>query len=159
MDQIDRVILNLLQQNAKVTNAELAETAGLSPAGTLERVRKLEKRGFLKGYVALVDGEKVGRGTRALVQLSLAHHNRPKIEAFREAVLAMPEVMACFHITGEYDFLLHVAVADIASFESFVLNRLTTLAEIGRIHTNFILSVVKDQTQFIIDEDDTARKK
>jgi len=155
LDEINRKILNLLQRNAKMTNAELAERTGLSPAGTLERVRKLERLGIIRGYVALVDPERIDRGTQALVQLSLVKHNLQAIEHFREAVLEMPEVLTCYHIAGEYDFVLLVAVSDMKAYESFVLHKLTTLAEISRIHTNFVLRTFKYETMHHISEDDT----
>jgi len=154
MDAINRNILNLLQQNAKMTNAELAERTGLSPAGTLERVRKLERLGVIRGYVAIVDPDKIARGTQALVQLSLVKHNLASIEHFRDTVQDMPEVLTCFHIAGEYDFVLRVAVADIEAYETFVLHKLTTLAEISRIHTNFILRTFKNETMYTVPEED-----
>ena len=152
MDEINRKILNLLQRNAKMTNAELAEKAGLSPAGTLERVRKLERLGIIRGYVALVDPEQIDRGTQALVHLSLVKHNLASIEHFRKAVLEMPEVLACYHIAGEYDFVLMVAVRNIEAYETFVLHKLTTLAEISRIHTNFVLRTFKYDTMYHVPE-------
>lgn len=146
LDKINRQILRLLQANGRITNAELAEKTGLSPASTLERVKKLERQGILKGYAALVDPVKVGRGTCAWVTISLASHHAIAVEGFQKAIAALEEVLECYHIAGEDDYLLKVLVADMPAYEHFIIHKLASIINVGKVRTNFVMSVVKQET-------------
>ena len=150
MDEIDRQILNLLQDDGQMTNAELARQVGLAPATTLERVRKLKQRGVIRGFVALVDPAKVDRGTLAIVEVSLASHKAEKVAAFRDRVSALPEVLECYHLTGERDYLLKVVVGTIQEYEDFLLTKLAVIDNVGTIHSSFVLSTVKHETKIPI---------
>jgi len=152
LDRTDRRILNILQDDGGITNVELARQVGLAPATTLDRVRKLRQNGFIRGYVALVDSAKVEQSTVAFVAVSLTLHGAEKVEAFRAHVESLPEVLECYHVSGENDFLLKVVARDIQAYEEFLLNRLTSIPSIGRIHTSFVLSTVKHDTKIPIDE-------
>ncbi|MCS7083255.1 MAG: Lrp/AsnC family transcriptional regulator [Bacteroidetes bacterium] len=159
LDAIDRRILNLLQENGRLTNADLAERVGLSPPPTLRRVRKLEQEGYIRKYVALLDPYKIGRGTLAFVFVSLREHTLEAIAQLRQAVEHMPEVLECYHIAGQTDFLLKVAVRDIAEYEDFVLHKLTPAAPIRQIETRFVLRALKQETKLPLSEDPPLKSK
>lgn len=135
-----------------MTNAQIAEETSLSPASTLERVKKLEKAGIIDRYVALVEPETLGLKTTAFVSISLAKHTNEEVSRFRDAVSHMPEVLECYHITGDDDYLLKILVADIKAYEDFILNRLTTIPNVGKIRTSITLSTVKRETAVPIPE-------
>ncbi len=146
LDEIDVKILNTLQENGRTTNAQLAAEAGISPPGMLERVKRLERAGVMKKYVALIDHEKIGKGTMAMVQVSLAIHQLPSIDSFTEEINKLHEVLECYHITGEEDFLLKVVVENIQAYEKFILEKLTRIKGIEKIKTSFVLSTIKYNT-------------
>ncbi|MGD8779202.1 MAG: Lrp/AsnC family transcriptional regulator [Ignavibacteria bacterium] len=149
-DEIDKKVLDTLQTNARITNAQLANDAGISPPGMLERVRRLENTGVIRKYVALINPEKVGRGTLAMVSVSLAVHQIPSIDSFTEEINKLEEVLECYHLAGEHDFLLKVAVQDIRDYENFMLTKLTKIKGVSKIKTSFILSTVKYDTKLNI---------
>ncbi len=149
-DDIDKKILDTLQSNARITNAQLAQDAGISPPGMLERVRRLENSGVIKKYVALLNPEKVGRGTLAMVSISLDVHQIPQIEKFTEEINKVEEVLECYHLAGGDDFLLKVAVNDISDYENFMLTKLTKIPGVSKVKTSFILSTVKFDTKLNI---------
>jgi Lrp/AsnC family leucine-responsive transcriptional regulator len=152
LDGYDRKILDLLQKDSSITNVELARQVGLAPATTLERVRKLEQNGVIRGYVALVDPSKVNQGLLAFVSVSLAAHRAALVEEFREGLRALPEVLESYFVSGEYDYLLKVVAADMAGYEHFALHKLAALPNVGRVHTLFVLSTVKHDTQIPIQQ-------
>jgi len=151
LDDIDKKVLTILQENGRITNTELASRVGISPPPMLERVKKLEKRGVIKKYVALIDPDAVGKGTMALVSVSLDRHLIKSIDQFTRAIETLPEVMECYHITGEEDYLLKVVIKDIHEYEEFVLKKLTKIPAISKIKTSFILSTVKYETKFPVE--------
>jgi Lrp/AsnC family leucine-responsive transcriptional regulator len=146
LDSIDRKILHIIQDNARMTNTELAARIGMSPPPVLERVKKLEKRGYIKKYAALLDPDKVGCGTIVFVSVALAIHQYKSVSSFVKKIQALPEVLECYHLTGEEDYLLKVFVKDIKEYESFVLNKLTKIPGLNKIKTSFVLSTVKYET-------------
>ena len=150
LDHIDRRILDILQEDGGITNVELARQVGLAPATTLDRVKKLKQSGIIRGYVALVDLSKVNQGTIAFVSVSLNAHGAELVESFRERVQALPEVLECYHVSGESDYLLKVVSADIQRYEDFLLHKLASIPNIGKIHTSFVLSTVKHETKIPI---------
>ncbi len=152
LDRIDRKILNLLQEDGGMTNVELARRVGLAPATTLDRVKKLRERGIIRGYVALVDSSKVNQGTIAFIAVTLNAHGAPSVHAFRDRVQALPEVLECYHVSGESDYLLKVVAGDIRAYEDFLLHKLAPIPNIGKIHTSFVLSTVKHETKIPIQE-------
>ena len=151
LDDIDKKILNILQENGRITNAELASRVGMSPPPMLERVKKLEKKGIIKKYVTLLDPESIGKGTMALVSVSLDRHLIKSIDQFTRAIEKLPEVMECYHITGEEDYILKVAIKDIRKYEDFVLKKLTKIQAINKIKTSFVLSTVKYETKYLVE--------
>lgn len=144
LDPIDRKILEILQTNGKITNAQLAQEVGLSPAPTLERVRKLENNGFIKSYHAEVDTEKLGMGVSIFLLVTLASHKKSQVMAFVEKINKVEEVVECHHITGTGDFLLKILTKDIQSYQSIILDKLVEIEEMGNMQSMVVLSTFKD---------------
>ncbi|MCE1190145.1 MAG: Lrp/AsnC family transcriptional regulator [Ignavibacteria bacterium] len=153
LDETDKKVLSILQTNSKITNAQLASEVGISPSSMLERVKRLENAKVITNYVALVDPEKVGIGTVALVSISLAVHQLDSVDNLTKKLNEFDEVLDCYHIAGEEDFLLRVAVKDIRKYQDFVLNKLSKIPAINRIKTAFVLSTVKSQTRISLDNE------
>ncbi len=126
-----------------MTNSALADAVGLTPTPMLQRIKKLEQSGVIKRYTAILDPALVGRPTLAFVHVTLKSHGLPNHRTFLSLVEGLPEVLECHHIAGEEDFLLKVAVRDIAELEHFLLHRLSTSTVIGRVKTTFVLSSSK----------------
>jgi Lrp/AsnC family leucine-responsive transcriptional regulator len=146
LDKTDRAILVALQGNGRMTNVELAERVNLSEAACLRRVRALEQSGLLEGYVALVDPIKVGLPANAFVQITLQQEQQKDLEAFEKAVRAIPEVMECYLMTGEFDYLLRVVVADMGDFERIHRRYLTSLPGVARVQSSFAMRTVTKKT-------------
>lgn len=143
IDAMDRRILGILQKEGRLPNARLAERVGLSPPSVLERVRKLEERGVIRGYAALVEEEMLGMTATIFVSVTLSFHNAEAINAFQRIVLEMPEVIEAHHVTGEDDYLLKVVLPDIGSYESFLLDKLTRIEGVNKVKSSFVLSKLK----------------
>lgn len=146
LDDIDRAILRELQADGRATNLELARRVGLSPAATHARVRAMERRGAIRGYTAIVDRDILGFDLLCLISISMQVHQYESVGRLREVIRAMPEVLECHHLTGEYDYLLKVALRNRRELERFVVERLTPLPGVARIHTSLVLSEVKSTT-------------
>lgn len=144
LDPIDKKILEILQANGKITNTQLAQEVGLSPAPTLERVRKLENSGLIKSYHAQVDLKKLGLGVGIFIQVSLSSHKKHQIKAFVEKMNQIPEVVECHHITGAGDFLLKIVTEDISRYQELIIEKLIDIEEIGNMQSLVILSTYKD---------------
>jgi Lrp/AsnC family leucine-responsive transcriptional regulator len=146
LDDLDRAILRTLQADGRISNLDLARSVGLSPAATHTRVRRLESTGVIRGYTALVDAEAVGQDLLCLISISLQLHRPEGVARTREMIEAMPEVLECHHLTGEYDYVLKVVLPNRRALERFVVERLTPLPGIARIHTSLVLAVWKSTT-------------
>ena len=146
LDEIDAKILNQLQSNARVPNVELAKCVGLSPAPCLRRVRALEDAGVIRGYVTLLDPSAVDLGVTIFVQVWLSAQAAEPMDIFEEAIVKRPEVMDCYLMTGEPDYLLRVVVPDVASYERFLKESLTRIASVSSIRSTFTLKQVKSST-------------
>jgi len=144
LDSIDRKILELLQANSNITNAQLAQEIGLSPAPTLERVKKLEIQGVIKSYHAVVDMASVGLGVCTFVTVSLKGHNKDNIEKFIKAISKIPEVVECHHVTGQADFILKVVASDIPAYQNLMLEKVTNIEVVDNMQSTVILSTFKD---------------
>ncbi len=151
IDSINKKILNILQEDSSITNAELSEKLKLPATTVFDRVKKLEQRGIISKRVALVEPTKVGKGTIALVAISLTAHNAKNVKKFWKQIEKLNEVLECYHIAGAEDFMLKVVVKDMQSYEDFLLHKLTAIENIGKIHTSFVLSTVKYQTKIPLD--------
>ncbi len=146
IDSIDWEILRLLQNNARITNIELSKAVGLSPSPTLARVKALEKSGHISRYVTLIDSLKVGLKVSVFINVALERQVESALERFEESIKARPEVMECYLMTGEADYLIRVVVADIQVLEAFILNFLSKIPGVGNIKSSFALKQVKYKT-------------
>lgn len=144
LDATDRKILELLQANSNITNAQLAQEIGLSPAPTLERVKKLENQGVIKSYHALVDMDSVGLGVSTFVTVSLKGHNKENINKFISAIKDIPEVIECHHVTGQSDFILKMVATDIPNYQNIMLEKLSNIEVVDNMQTTIILSTFKN---------------
>ena len=144
LDATDRKILELLQKNSNITNAQLAKEIGLSPAPTLERVNKLESSGVIKSYHAVVDSAQIGLGVSTFVMVSLKGHNKDNIEKFTKAIQNIEEVVECHHITGAGDFVLKIVCADIAAYQQLMLEKVSNIDVVDSLQSMIILSTFKD---------------
>ncbi len=146
LDQIDLSVLRHLQQDARLTHKELAQRVSLSPPGLVKRLRRLERSGVLRQYTALVDREAIGLDLLCFVHVTLGHHQVEAVRRFREAIVGIPEVLECHHVTGEFDYLLKVLVRNHHDLESFLVEKLTPLPGVDRIRTSVVLREVKCTT-------------
>ena len=146
LDDLDKAILEHLQIDGRISNADLARRINLSPPATHARVRQLEKRGYIRQYTALLDREKTGYDMLCFVQMSLQLHQQENIDRVRTAINQMPEVLECYHLTGEYDYLLKVVVRNRKDLERFIMDRLTPIPGVARVHTSLVLTEVKSTT-------------
>lgn len=141
-DRVDRLILETLQRDARITNAALAEKVSLSESACLRRVRALEASGLISGYGARIDQVKAGLPVNVFVSITLDRQDQTDLQAFEEAVRRIPEVMECYLMTGDFDYLLRVVVADTADFERVHSKQLTRLPHVARVHSSFALRAV-----------------
>ena len=146
MDAIDLRILARLQHDARVSNVELARAVNLSPSPCLARVRALEAAGYIDRYATLLDAKKLGLGVSVLVQVTLEKQIEPALDTFERAVRERPEVMECYLMTGDADYLLRVLVPDVPAFERFILEFLSRVPGVGNIKSSFALKQVKYQS-------------
>jgi DNA-binding Lrp family transcriptional regulator len=144
LDDFDREILSILQEDCRMTIKEISSKINLTTTPIFERIKKMEKAGIIKQYVALLDQKMLGKNLSAFIDISIKDHSKHAIEDFVEGVIKHNEVMECHHVTGESDFLLKVLVADVEEYNQFVLNKLSTVSNIGKVETRFSLSVRKD---------------
>ena len=146
LDYIDLKLLKIIQKQGRISNAELARQLGLSPPATLARTKRLEDKGVIRSYAALVAPESVGYDMLCFVHVSLQLHQSQQVEQFERAVMEMPEVLACHHVTGEYDYLLKVVTRNRKDLKRFAVERLTPIPGVARIYTSLVLSEVKSNT-------------
>ena len=149
IDEKDRMILRLLQQNSKVTVREIAAKVHLSTTPVHERIKRMEESGVIAQYTTLVDYTKVNRGLMVICYISLKEHNKKSGARFIKTILELGEVMECYNISGEYDFMLKVMVGNMDAYYDFHVNKLGQLENIGHMQSTFVMGVVK-QTHLIV---------
>ena len=142
LDAYDRAILDLLQRDGRIPNVQLATRVHLSESACLRRVRALEKAGLIERYTAVVNQQEAGIPGNVFVSITLRHQDQADLEAFEEAVRGVPEVIECYLMTGEFDYLLRVVVADAADFERIHSQHLTRLPAVARVQSSFALRTV-----------------
>ena len=150
LDSKDKHLLEELQANSRITNAELAKRIGLSPSSTLERVKKLEVSGFIEKYITLLNPRKAGYSCFTFVEVKLARHGETPVEDFISSIAHIPEVLECHHITGEAAFLLKVATKDIPTYEELILHQLSALTNVQTMKTSVVLSTFKNETKLTV---------
>lgn len=146
LDNLDKIILRELQQDARISNADLARSVGLSPSATLTRVKRLEESEYIKKYATEINRQKIGYDLLCFVSVSLQRHQVSQVEHFHEAIQEMPEVVECHHLTGNHDYLLKVVAKNTADLEHFLVHRLTPIDGVDRIQTSVVLSEVKSSS-------------
>ncbi len=144
LDKIDLKILKILQENSKITNLDLSKKIGLSPAPTLERVKKLEQSGIIESYHSMVNPQSIGLNVKTFVQVSLAWQKENALNNFLEKIKEIEEIVECYIITGEADFLMKIICKDIPTYEQLLFKTLSQIEEIERLKTLMTLSTVKD---------------
>lgn len=152
LDRTDRRILAVLQQDGRMSHLALAEQVGLSPTPCTRRVRALESAGVIQGYAALVDPRRVGQSIQAIVQIKLEQHTDEIAERFRRTLQERPEVMACYAMAGDMDFLLHVVVRDIEALSDFTLRRLLRIPGVRDVRSSIVLETVKRSFKVPVDD-------
>lgn len=152
LDKIDKKILDILQVDGRITNAQLSKDIGLSPAPTLERVKKLETAGIIKSYHAKLDTEKINLGVNTYVMVSLKGHNKSNIDKFIEAIDGVDEIIECNHVTGSSDFILKVIAKDIPSYQKLMLEKVSEIEVVDSMQSMVILSTFKDSKRMPIPE-------
>lgn len=151
IDSTDKKILDVLQENGRITNLHLSNLIGLSPAPTLERVRKLEKAKVLVSYHAEVDATKLGYGLNVTIQVTLARQIENAMQKFSSAIQQIDEVIECVQVTGDYDYLLRVVVKDVRGLDQLINEKLSTIEVIGQLKTSVILATIKNSKKIPID--------
>ncbi|RAJ36964.1 Lrp/AsnC family transcriptional regulator [Pedobacter cryoconitis] len=150
-DPVDKKILKVLQADARLNTKQIAGKIGLTVTPTYERLKKIEQSGVVKEYVALLDREKIGKTIVAFINVSLQLHSKPLINVFERAIVKVPEVMECFHVAGNFDYLLKVVVKDMNSYQNFLSNKLATIENIAHVQSSFVMTEIKHQTAYVLD--------
>ncbi|MFY0594236.1 Lrp/AsnC family transcriptional regulator [Roseivirga sp.] len=148
LDSTDIKILEIMQHDGRITTKALADQLNLSTTPVFERVKRLERDGIIKQYVALLDNRKLDLVLTAFISISLTKHSRSYLEKFVNEVNQYPEVMECYHIAGNFDFLLKIVVKNMEVYEAFILNKLSTIANLGQVQSSFVLSKNIHKTAF-----------
>jgi len=150
-DPYDVAILQEVQKNAKITIKDLSEKINLNPTTTLERLKKLEKEGYITGYHAKLDIKKLGLSLMVMCNVSLKNHQKDIIEKFQEEIIRFDEVKECYHIAGMYDYLLKIIVKDMDAYQQFVSKKLASLDNIGNVQSSFVMIELKEDIGCLIE--------
>ena len=150
LDRTDRRILMVLQADGRISNVELARKVNLTPTPCLERVRRLEKEGFISGYVALLDPVKINAGLCAYIEISLTSTTTSAIKAFNQRMSQLDEVLECQMVAGGFDYLIKIRVADMQHYQRFLGEKLSTIEGVSQTHTYVVIEEVKSVTQLPI---------
>lgn len=149
-DETDKKLLLFLQEDCKQTTKELSYKLGLSVTAIYERIRKLENMGVISKYVALLDKQKVDKNFIVLCHIKLTQHKKEYVLQFEKEVMNLEEVTECFHISGDYDYILKIGVKDMDDYRNFMLSKLTALQHIASTHSSFMISEVKNTTAIVL---------
>ncbi|MGL2965941.1 Lrp/AsnC family transcriptional regulator [Flavobacterium sp. XGLA_31] len=148
MDATDKKLLTLLQQDTKKTTKELAGKLNLSVTAVYERIKKLEREGIIDKYVVLLNRNKIDKGFVVFCHIKLIQHSKEFLTNFERQVVKLEEVLECFHVSGDYDYILKLFVKDMEAYREFMVTKLTTLNHIGSTHSTFMIGEVKNTTAF-----------
>lgn len=146
LDKIDKQILNILQVDSSLNTKQISEKIGLSITPVYERIKKLEKKGVIKKYVALIDKDLVGKSLVAYCNVSLQLHTTPFLKEFERTISNFPEVIECYHIAGSVDYLLKIVLEDMNHYHDFITNGLASLENIVNVQSSFVMSEIKNST-------------
>ena len=146
LDEIDKKLLNILQQNAKLTTKEIAFRLKMSNTAIHERIKRLEREEVISKYVALLDTEKINKNFLVFCHVKLIQHNKEHITKFEKEILKLDEVLECIHVSGDYDYILKIYVSNMKEYRSFLINKLTTIKVIASTQSTFMINQVKNNT-------------
>lgn len=152
LDKIDYNLISILQNDARVTIKEISAKLGLSKTPIYERIKKLEKFGYIKQYVALVDNKKIDRGLITYISVLLNKHHKTVVDNFIEKVNGLHEVMECYYISGNSDFLLKVYTKDMDGYKNFIENKFSVISDINQFYSSFVMDTTKYKTAFEFNE-------
>ncbi len=147
LDRYDRKLLSELQKDGRISNVDLAQAVKLSESACLRRVRALEQEGYIEGYVAILDPKRLGRSGTVFVHIALRREEQSELAAFEQAVQRIPEIMECYLMTGEFDYILKLVVADMADFERLHNDALTRLPGVSRINSSIAIRAIRKTTE------------
>ena len=150
LDNTDITILRILQKDSKKTAKEIAKILNLTTSPVYDRIRRLEKQGFIKKYVAILDKKLIDRSVTTICQVSMRYHNEAFIEKFEEQVQALEEVQECYHMAGQVDFILKIHTKDLEAYHDFVKTKLSKIENIGVLNSAFVLKDIKHTSEFYI---------
>ena len=150
LDSTDRKILSILQEDAKITNTALAAKFKLTATPVYERVKKMEQSGVISKYVALLDQKKVNKNLIIFISISLKNHARSYLTKFKETIDLYDEITECYHIAGNYDFLLKAQLKDMEAYQKFILSKLSVDENIGQVQSSFVLGKNKYSTALVV---------
>ena len=150
LDGIDKQLISLLQENAKQTNKQLSLKLGLSVTAIYERIKRLEREGVIDKYVTLINNKKVGKSFVVLCHIKLGQHTKEFVTTFEKEIVKLTEVLECFHVSGDYDYIAKVVVSDMDEYRDFMLTKLTTIKHIGSTHSTFVISNIKNTTKLTV---------
>lgn len=145
LDEIDQQILNLLKKNAKLGTKEIASQVGLTNTPTYERIRRLEKKGIIKSYVAVTDRKKQGFSLTVLCNVQLKSHASHYIDEFEQTIIQLEEVTECYHIAGNFDYLLKISIRDMDGYAVFVKEKLAAIPHIATVQSSFVMRMLKEE--------------
>jgi Lrp/AsnC family leucine-responsive transcriptional regulator len=148
MDAIDKKLLGLLQEDTKKTTKELSMILNLSVTAVYERIKKLEREGIIRNYVALLNRNKIEKAFVVFCHIKLIQHTKDVIHTFENEVIRLDEVSECFHVSGDYDYILKICVSGMEEYREFMVTKLTNLKHIGSTHSSFMISELKNSTQY-----------
>ncbi len=149
LDTKDLMILKLLQENARITVKEISEQVHLSTTPVHERIKRMEETGVIKQYVTLVDAEMVKKGLMVICYVSLRQHSKQAGSKFIEAIMGMNEVVACYNISGEFDFMLKIVEENMNAYYDFHVNKLSEIENMGNIQSVFVMGIIKETQQLV----------
>jgi Lrp/AsnC family leucine-responsive transcriptional regulator len=150
LDTIDKKLIGLLQQDCKQTNKNLSLALNLSVTAAYERIKKLEKQHIIKKYVALIDKDKVDKSFLIFCHVKLLQHSKEFLANFEHEILKLAEVSECFHVSGDYDYILKIHVTDMKAYREFMVTKLTTIKHIGSTHSIFTINELKNSTEIVL---------
>ena len=150
MDIIDKKLVNLLQIDSKQTTKQLSLQLNLSVTAVYERIKKLEKENIIKNYVAIVNKEKINKSFLVFCHVKLIQHSKEFVTTFEKEILLFEEVSECFHVSGDYDYILKISVKDMKEYRNFMISKLTAIQFIGSTHSIFTIEELKNTTAVIV---------
>ena len=150
LDATDKALLALLQENGRMTNADLALAVHLSPSAVLRRIRRLEESGVIAKYVTLLDPAAIGRPTSVFVEMTLTSQHEDVLDAFEQQIVTIPEVRSCHLMAGTADYLVHVVCADVADYERIHRSHLAQLPGLAQLHSSFAIRTVTERTAYTV---------